>query len=153
MDRGRNDYASYPYAGQLLCCGGPDSKRLPTSAAVPTVWLVVVAQEAHFLSRIVCACRTKAAADARAAAHAAAHSDDRRSTYVTGYQVEARDAALVFIACTSIQVGLVIDAVSVSEAVAKAASRQAMLEAIESGAVEALADSSVMSFHVYEGAA
>jgi hypothetical protein len=124
------------------------------------VWLVVVQQEsdyrknlrsavdqgaslagltenlpfAYAVSRIVCAVRTKATAERRAAAHRAANADDATQTFITGFRVETGTAPAVFVATVVIQVGHMIKAVSEVKATAVAKKRASFLEAVSYGA-------------------
>jgi hypothetical protein len=134
MDFG--DECEYPYNGNLLNVDCETELSGAAAAASPAVWLVVVKQEAHYLSKIVCALRTKAAAVARAAAHEAANEDDRGATFVTGYRVETGAAPAIFVASTVIQVGHMIDAVTEVKATAMAAKQASELEAAMHGAGE-----------------
>ena len=84
---------------------------------------------AHAVSRIVCAVRTKAAAERRAAAHKAANADDAAQTFVTGFRVETGTAPAVFVTRSTIQVGHMILAVSEVKAVAEASKQAAINEA------------------------
>jgi len=131
MDFG--DECEYPYNGKLLDVDCETELSGAAAAASPAVWLVVVKQEAHYLSKIVCALRTKAAAVARAAAHEAANEDDRGATFVTGYRVETGAAPAVFVALLTIQVGHGITAVSEVKATAKASTAASRLEAAMNG--------------------
>ncbi len=121
------DFYSYPYAGMLLDTDCKTELSAAVAAAAPAVWFVVVKQEGPFLSRIVCAVRTKAAAVARAAAHEAAHEDDRGETFITGYRVETGAVPAVFVATTTIQVGHAITAVSEVKAKASAVATAEMV--------------------------
>jgi hypothetical protein len=123
------DFYSYPYAGMLLDVDCKTELSAAAAAAARAVWFVVVKQEGEHLSKIVCAVRSKASAVARAAAHEAAHEDDRGETFVTGYRVETGVAPTVFVATTTIQVGHAITAVSEVKAKASAVATAEMLMA------------------------
>jgi hypothetical protein len=133
-----SDTFKYSYDGKLL---DTDCRtELPGGgggggggAPAPAVWLVVVQQEGDYLAKVVCAVRTKAAAEGRAAAHAAAHENDRGQTFVTGFRVETGAAPAVFVASTAIQVGHMIDAVTEVKATATAKKQASKLEAIMHG--------------------
>ncbi len=128
------DFYSYPYGGMLLDTDCETELSPAAAATAPAVWLVVVkGLEGHYLSQIVCAVRTKAAALARVQTHEAANGDDVGKTFVTGYRVETGAAPAVYIAMVSGPIGHGITAVSEVKATAQVSASSLMLQAIMFG--------------------